>query len=312
MEQTNKGIHHITVLGGDPQRTTDFYVKTLGLRLIMKTVNQDDPGNYHLFYANGSGQPGSSITFFTWPMAVQGKPGSGQVTAISFAVPGDSMNYWAERFGEKDVHFDGPFVRFGKKYIRFYDPDNLELELVFDQDVCGLAAWEGGKVPEEAGIRGFWSSTLRLTETGSTARILKDVMGFSEKSMEENHTHYQTDAPIGHSIILEKVEEPSYSKPGRGIVHHIAFRTRDKEELEEKRQKVIELGLSPTGLIDRHVFTSVYFQTPGGVLFEMATDGPGYASVAAEGEEMGKVLFLPPWLEPKREMIEKRLPAITV
>ncbi|MEX2573076.1 MAG: VOC family protein [Balneolaceae bacterium] len=312
MSEEKRGIHHISIISGDGQRNAEFYVSILGLRMVLKTVNQDDPGSYHLFYANGSGQPGSSITFFPWPDAIQGKTASGQATAVSFAVPDHSVDYWIERLGEKGMGFEGPFKRFGKQTIRFSDPDGLQIELVFDSAANVQAGWEGGSVPAEAGIRGFWSSTLRLDETEQTAAVLKEVMGFKEEMTEGNLALYQTKAPIGHSIITERAESPRYGRNGRGIVHHIAFRMRDGEELEIKRQQVIEMGLSPTGIIDRHVFKSVYFQSPGGILFEMATEGPGYLSVVQEGEEMGKKLFLPPWLEPKREAIEKRLPPITV
>ncbi len=160
MNRADKGIHHITVLGGDAQRTTDFYVKTLGLRLIMKTVNQDDPGPIIFFFANGTAQPGSSLTFFPWPMAVQGKPGSGQATAVSFGVPSGSMEYWVERFGAQGIEFDGPFQRFGKQVITFQDPDRLDLELVVDERVDSVPAWKRGAIPEEFGIRGFWSTTM--------------------------------------------------------------------------------------------------------------------------------------------------------
>ncbi len=308
----NKGIHHISIISGDPQVNADFYVKTLGLRLVLKTVNQDDPGTYHLFYANGEGQPGSSITFFPWPMAMQAKPGTGTVSAVSFTVPEGSCDFWIDRFAGMDIKFDSPIERFGKKVLPFYDPDGLKLELVEDQKAGQIPAWQDSSVPAEYSIRGFWGSNLRLAETSATVDILEQVMGFTTTEENSHELLLTTDSNLGHSIIIEKDDNPKSGTNGRGYVHHIAFRANDEEDLKAMRKKVIEMGLSPTQLIDRHVFMSVYFQTPGGVLFEIATDGPGYKSVAESEDEMGKKLFLPPWLESRRDMIEQRLQPVSV
>ena len=310
MKRQDKGIHHITVLGGDGQRTTDFYVKTLGLRLIMKTVNQDDPGTYHLFFINGTAHPGSSLTFFPWPMASQGKPGSGQATVVSFAVPSGSLEYWVERFGAEGVDFDGPFERFGKQVIAFQDPDRLDLELVVDDRVDSVPAWKDGAVPEESGIRGFWSTTMKLVETGATGKLLTEVFGFEMTAEEGAKTLYQTGNAVGGSVILEKVE-PKAGVTGRGTIHHVAFRAADDDEHQRMRTEVQKRGLFPTEVIDRHFFKAVYFTSPGGVLFEISTDGPGYKAAQKE-EDLGKVLFLPSRLESRREMIEQRLPEIRI
>ncbi|NGP89271.1 VOC family protein [Fodinibius halophilus] len=310
MRNTDRGIHHISIISGDGQRNANFYIKALGLRMMIKTVNQDDPSNYHLFYTNGSGKPGSSITFFPWPMAKLGKHGSGEATTVSFVVPSESMGYWAERFGAKGINFDGPFERFGKQLMGFQDPDRLQLELVFDPEINNLKKWTGSTVPEEHGIRGFWGTTMRLTETEETANILESVFGFEEKATEENATLYQTGSEIGNSVILEQVE-PKDGRSGRGTVHHVAFRATDRKKLQQMRQQVLDLGLSPTEIVNRHFFRSVYFKSPGGVLFEIATDGPGYKAVQDE-EDLGQALYLPDWLESRRDMIEKRLPPITV
>lgn len=306
--KTAKGLHHISVIAGDPQQNAGFYVKSMGMRMVKKTVNQDDPFRYHLFYGNETGSPGSGLTFFPWPEAVQGKPGSGEAVTVSLAVPSDSIEYWAERFGEQDTGFEGPFERYKKQVIRFKDPDRLRLELVFDENLEQLPAWPGGPVPNEYGIRGFWGTTLRLNRVAPTASILEDVLGFEQKESAENRTLFKTGADIGSSVIIEKTD-PEYGQNGRGIVHHVAFRAEDEEELEQMRQKVLELNLHPTEIIDRHFFKSVYFREPGGVLFEMATDGPGY-TVNEHADLLGQKLVLPPWLENKREMIEKRLPEI--
>lgn len=310
MNEHHEGIHHITVLAGDAQRNADFYVNALGMRLVKKSVNQDDPGTYHLFYGNAKGSPGSGLTFFPWPMARQGKPGLGEAVAVALAVPADSLSYWAERFGEKDIDFEGPYDRFGQQAIGFKDPDRLQLELVFDEQAEELPGWENSTVPAEYGIRGFSGTTLRLREHESTAEVLENVFGFEETDRQDNTWLYSTDAPIGRTVIIEEgTSKPSAN--GRGIIHHVAFRAKDDDELSALREKVMDMGLHPTEIIDRHWFHSVYFQSPGGVLFEIATDGPGY-TVDEDPEELGQNLILPPWLESRREMIEKRLPDITV
>ena len=310
MNSHQKGIHHITALAGDAQRNAEFYVKTLGMRLVKKSVNQDDPGTYHLFYGNANATPGSGMTFFPWPMARQGKPGVGEAVKVAFAVPAGSMEYWAERFGEKGIDFDGPYDRFGKQAIGFKDPDLMALELVFDENAADLPAYENSTIPAEHTIRGFYGTTLLLDQHEPTAEVLENLFEFRLAENNTNRWHYTTEAEIGSSVIIEEAE----SKPsanGRGIIHHVAFRAKDDDELESLREKVVGMGLGPSQVIDRHWFHSVYFRSPGGVLFEIATDGPGY-DVDENPDKLGQKLILPPWLESKRVMIEKRLPEITV
>src|SRR5699024_5990994 len=206
MENHNKGIHHITVLAGDAQRNADFYVKSLGMRLVKKSVNQDDPGTYHLFYGNAKGSPGSGLTFFPWPMAKQGKPGLGEAVKVALAVPSGSMEYWVEHFGAEGIDFDGPYDRFGQQAIGFNDPDRLQLELVFDEQVNQLPGWEKGTVPAEHGIRGFRGTTLRLKEHESTAEVLQKVFEFEETDQNDNAWLYTTEAPVGGSVIIEEGE----------------------------------------------------------------------------------------------------------
>lgn len=313
MKRTDKGIHHISIISGDAQTNADFYIKKLGLRMVLKSVNQDDPGTYHLFYANAEGEPGSSITFFPWKRAVKSKMGVGEVERISFSVPIHSISYWQDRFSNLEIPFDEPFERFGKIVLSFEDPDGLKLEIIEDNRCKDLSAWKDADIPTDKAIRGFWGANLLLPHISETAGILTDILGFEKTVESENKILYETGSQLGYSIILEKAGGIiRYGKTGRGTVHHIAFRVKDEEELADFRQRVIEKGLSPSGIIDRHVFKSVYFQTPGGVLFEMATDGPGYQSVASSEEKMGKELFLPDFLEPKREAIEQRLVPIRV
>ncbi|MDG5766239.1 VOC family protein [Balneolales bacterium ANBcel1] len=307
MKSKDKGLHHITIIAGPAQDNYEFYTKTLGLRLVLKSVNQDDPGTWHLFYANGSGQPGSSITFFPFRLASRTPAGTGEAVAVSFSVPDHSRDFWENHFRENQVETGEAFRRFGLDVLPFRDPDGLQLELVFDPEVNEQPGWENGPLPAGNSIRGFWASTLLITETETTARILEEVMDFELAETEGNRSLYRTASPIGNAIILEKAEKADPRHPGRGTVHHVAFRANDREDLERMRSLVENMGLQPTPVIDRHVFQSVYFRTPAGVLFEMATDPPGYKSVVEREEDMGRELFLPPWLESQRNKIEAAL-----
>lgn len=306
----NNGIHHISVLAGDAQVNANFYVKTLGMRLVKKSVNQDDPGVYHLFYGNAKGSPGSGLTFFPWPLAKQGAPGVGEATKIALAVPKKSMSFWLQYFLENRIDHTGPYNRFGQQAIGFRDPDNLQLELVFDSRSDSLQAWDTKQVPAEYGIRGFRGTTLRLEKAESTAAILTSVFGFEKNGQSDQSSHYTTDAPIGGSVIIEESQRLPQSN-GRGIIHHVAFRAKDMDDLKNKREQVLKMGLFPTEVIDRHWFYAVYFRTPGRVLFEISTDGPGYA-VDEDPDKLGEKLILPPWLESQRKRIEERLPEIHV
>lgn len=305
----HKGIHHITVLAGDAQQNAQFYTQILGMRLVKKSVNQDDPGTYHLFYGNQAASPGSSLTFFPWPGAVKGKPGTGEVVSIGLQVPEGSDEYWESRLKDLEISFK-PSTVFGRKILRFHDPDGLELKLVFEGDAAPAVENVSYPVPAEYAIQGFWGVRMRLTEKQKTEKLLNELFEFEEVVSHENHTLYQTNAPIGHSIIIEIAEE-EYGKNGRGIVHHIAFRAENRDELNSLQQQVSERDLHPTQIIDRHWFNSVYYRMPEGVLFEMASDDPGY-TVDEEFEHLGEKLILPPWLEEKREQIEQMLPVIKV
>jgi len=311
MENFQNGIHHISVLAGDAQRNADFYVTTLGMRLVKKTVNQDDPGTYHLFYANAKGSPGSSLTFFPWPMAIKGKAGVGEAVKVAFAVPVNSMEFWMTYLSKKGIEHSAVYERFTQQAISFKDPDGLMLELVFDEKAEEYPAWDQSQVPPHFGISGFKGTTLRLKNADPTAEVLKNIFHFEKREENENLLHFTSEADIGNSIIIEETKEDISSENGRGIIHHIAFRVKDKEDLIERRKQVKEMGLYPTEVIDRHWFDSVYFRSPGGVLFEMATDGPGY-TVDEELEKLGEKLILPPWLEPRRKQIQEKLPEIVV
>ncbi|HET6527308.1 MAG TPA: VOC family protein [Balneolaceae bacterium] len=304
-----RGIHHISVVAGSPQQNYDFYVKKLGMRMVKKTVNQDDPTNYHLFYANSEGRPGSSLTFFPWPGARKGKPGSGEATAVSLAVPEDSFSFWQERLSELEITYK-PSEHFGRKGLSFEDPDGLQLHLVSDDMGAGdLKDWPKSPVPKEHRIRGFWSTTLQLDRTDETEEILTSILGFSKTETAGKSTLYRAASALGRYVIVDKVE-PKQGLNGAGIVHHVAFQAKDEEDLAAMREQVIAFGLQPTQIIDRHFFKSVYYRTPAGVLFEMATDGPGYFVNADPDEDQAEKLELTPWHEPQRKAIEAALPTI--
>jgi len=305
----HKGLHHISVIASDPQNNYDFYVKKLGMRMVKKTVNQDDPKKYHLFYANSDGSPGSSLTFFPWPRARRGETGSGEATAVSLVVPKNSVDYWKQRLNEQHIRFKKVSKRFGKEIISFQDPDGLQLHLVFEDSKDDLPGWHKSPVPKEHQIQGFWSTTLELTEVKDTAEILTTILGFKQVSEEDNTILFQTGSEVGHSLIIEKVPFRR-GQNGAGKIHHVAFQTRDGEELKKLRHEVIRLGLRPTEIIDRHFFKSVYFHTPDGVLFEMATHGPGYFVNSDPKDDQAEKLELTPWHESRRQEIEVALPTI--
>jgi glyoxalase family protein len=296
------------VIANDPQNNYDFYVKKLGMRMVKKTVNQDDPTKYHLFYANAEGSPGSSLTFFPWPRARQGTPGSGEATEVSLAVPKNSLEYWQDRLDQEGISHSKPFSRFGKTHISFNDPDGLQLHLVFDYD-DKLRSWSQSTVPKKHQIQGFWSTTLKLDKVEETEEILTSILSFNKTDTEGNLTLYKSESPLGQRLIIEKVNSQS-GQNGAGIVHHVAFQSKDKEDLTQLRFEIIRRGLHPTEIIDRHFFKSVYYRTPSGVLFEMATNGPGYFVNADPSEDQAEKLELTPWHEPKREQIEAALPPI--
>ncbi len=305
-----KGIHHISVLAGNPAENYNFYVNKLGMRLVKRSVNQDDPSTYHLFYGNEAAQPGSSITFFPWPRAHKGNPGTGESVNVAFKVPEGSEEFWLKRLKDQDIEHSDIFDVFGNPSMRFQDPDGLEIDLIFVGDAKDKVSEFKSTVSVEHAIQGFWSTRLKLIDVEGTAGVLEDIFGFKEKESSGNQTRFETEANIGGNVIIETGEEAP-GKGGRGIVHHVAFRAKDVEDLQTMREKVLSKGLQPTQVIDRHWFNSVYFKEPGGVLFEIATDGPGYDS-DEDFEHLGEKLVLPPWLEPRRTIIENTLPTLDI
>ncbi|MFC7223567.1 ring-cleaving dioxygenase [Halalkalicoccus sp. GCM10025322] len=308
MPKAVPGIHHVTAIGSDPGRNLAFYTETLGLRLVKRSVNQDDVSVYHLFYGDRSGTPGTSMTFFPYPGARSGRVGTGQVNTVSFLVPEGSIDYWVDRLEEAEVDAEEPRHRFGDRVLPFRDPDGLPLELVARPD-APAGDPPSCPVPDENAIRGFFGVTLSLSTAGPTANLLK-TMGYRETDAERNRRRYESDGDRGY--VVDLLEEPNAPRgmPGAGTVHHVAFRTTEADQ-PEWRDVLIEQGLRPTEVIDRKWFKSVYVRERGGVLFEFATDTPGYA-VDEDRDELGERLVLPEWLEDRRDEIEAGLPELSV
>lgn len=305
-----KGIHHITAIASSAKNNLDFYSTYLGLRLVKKTVNQDDTSTYHLFFGDKNGEPGMDLTFFIFLPPMQGRRGNGLVTSISLSVPDDSLLFWEKRFSSLHIKHDALIEKFGKKRITFYDEDDQRVELVgippkdFDTH---LNIWTTKDISEEHAIRHFHSATLSVTSLSSIEPILTHVLGYKQIK-KDGAIHLFETKGSNRANLLEVHEEPSleFGLNAAGTVHHIAFRVTDEKEQLKFRKRVTELGLYPTEVIDRFYFKSVYFRTPSGILFELATDGPGFT--ADESEKMlGKKLALPPFLEKERTQIEAGL-----
>ncbi len=311
MSAQTTGIHHVTAISGEPQRNVDFYVGVLGLRLVKKTVNFDDPTTYHLYYGDGRANPGSIMTFFPWAGAPLGLQGTGQLTVTTFSVPASSLGYWTERLVEHGVRFEKPAGRFGETVLNFADPDGMRLEIVASSDDA-REPWEDGPVPAAHAVLGFHHVTLSEREPGRTAKLMTGTLGF--RAVEEGDGRYRFEAGEGGPGNLVDVVDGSNDSRGRmgvGTVHHVAFRVPDEERQLELREEVASLGYNVTPVLDRNYFRSIYFREPGGVLFEVATDPPGFA-VDEDPEHLGEHLKLPPWLEPRRAELEEALPPLRV
>ncbi|RMH22858.1 MAG: ring-cleaving dioxygenase [Acidobacteria bacterium] len=303
------GIHHVTAIASDPQRNVDFYGRVLGLRLVKRTVNFDDPGTYHLYYGDEIGRPGTILTFFPWPGAGRGSRGTGQQTATAFAVPPASLGYWQERLARHAVAVEGPRSRWGDDYLTFADPDGLLLELVAWQGASARPAWAGGPVPAEHAIRGFYGLTLCQRQGGPTAELLA-AMGFRARAEEGLRQRFEIGdgAARAHVDLLVKPGGAA-GRIAAGSVHHVAWRVADEGAQLAWRRRLLEAGLAVTEVRDRRYFRSIYFREPGGVLFELATDGPGFTR-DEPAERLGESLKLPPWLEAERARLEAALPPL--
>ena len=343
-EQGVLGIHHITAIARNPQRNIDFYSGLMGLRLVKLTVNFDDPTTYHLYYGNSLGHPGTILTFFPWSEAPTGYRGTGQVSAISFLIPTGSMAYWIDRLKSHGISFVGPSERFGDEFVSFHDPDGLMLELISPSSTDSQGqtlqleqtdnnTWKENPIGKEYAIRGFHSATLSEEGYERTASLLSDTLGFKQiakdnkegrfrfRIIRKNNSNQEEDtdttqssssssSSIGSFVDIVCQPEISRGYVGIGTVHHIAWRAANENHQLDLRKRIVEQAkLNPTPVIDRTSFHSIYFREPGGILFEIATDPPGFA-IDERAEDLGKQLKLPQWLEPVRAKLEQLLPPI--
>ncbi len=305
------GLHHVTAIARDPQVNVDFYTGVLGLRLVKRTVNFDDPGTYHFYYGDGAGTPGTLLTFFPWPLAKRGSQGAGQATATAFSVPAASLGWWRERLARHHVAFEEPVRRLDEEVISLLDRDGLELELVAHEGAEQRAPWDGGPVPPEQAIRGFHGVTLTEWNPRVSAGLL-GAMGFRQVAESGRRTRFEVGpGGAGSYVDLLGVPDAPQGRISAGTVHHVAWRVADDATQAHWQRTLADAGVHVTPVQDRQYFRSIYFREPGGVLFEIATDVPGFATDETVAE-LGGGLRLPPWLEPARARIEEALPPIQV
>ena len=304
------GLHHVTAIAGPAVENLEFYTTALGLRLVKKSVNQDDPGTYHLFYADAEGTPGTDVTFFPWDMMAPGRKGTGLTVELALAIPAGSLGFWHSRLTELAVEVGQPEERFGEKALPVTDPHGLQIALVETADPRVFAPWEKSPVSAHLQIQGLHAVRLLESDRAATEAFLTDVLGFDPVGEESGWRRFAL-GEGGSGRLLELQERPGVRRGawGRGSVHHVAWRVPDETVQREVQNRVAESGLRPTPVIDRFWFRSVYFKEPGGALFEIATDGPGFA-VDEDPAALGERLVLPPWLEPERGRIEAVLPAL--
>ena len=308
---SRNGLHHVTAISGPARRNVDFYTRILGLRLVKKTVNFDDPGTYHLYYGNGTADPGTILTFFPWEHVAPGRLGIGETQETVFRVPEGSIGYWAHRFLEKGVTHEAPVKRFGETVLPFRDPDGMRLALAAVPGIEGEPAWDNGEIPAEHAVRGFHSVSLLLEKAAPTGAILTDVFGFAELAREGTVTRYRAEGTeVGGILDLREAGGFLPGRPGAGTVHHVAFRAADDAAQAAMVERLAQNhGIRTTEQKDRDYFRSVYFREPGGVLFEIATDEPGFAVDEPAGS-LGQALKLPRFLERSRPEIEAVLPEV--
>jgi glyoxalase family protein len=309
-----RGLHHVTAIAGDPVENLRFYRDTLGLRLVKKSVNQDDPATYHLFYADGDGSPGTDITFFPWAHARPGTPGVGVVSETLLTAPHGSLGYWQARFEAQGVRHEPVRTRFGEATLPFVDPHGMRLALVEADAPFSFTPWDGSPVPAEHQIRALHGARAPLRELAPTRGFLEQVMGFEHRGEEDGWHRFvlpgAVGAGAGHLLDLREAADGRRGAWGVGSVHHLAWTVDDGEHQLALREAVAAAGRRPSEQIDRFWFSSVYFMEPGGMLFELATKGPGFA-VDEDPDALGERLILPPWLEPHRAEIEAVLPDLS-
>lgn len=312
------GLHHVSALTAQAANNVDFYTRVLGLRLVKKTVNQDDPSSYHLFYGDERGNPGTELTFFDIPYAARNHPGVGSISRIALRVPGqDALAWWENRFAELGVEHDARTTEAGRHVLAFRDPEGQRLALVDDSDapLPGGTPWDRGSAPAPVGIRGLGEVSLTVRAIEPTERVLTEIMGFTRRGgYAANDDGPQRDIIVfgtgvggpGAEVHVDERSDLPRERLGRGGVHHVAFRVPTREQHLEWLDRLETAGLRTSGLIDRFYFRSIYFREPNGVLFELATDGPGFLT-DEDGAHLGERLSLPPFLEPHRAAIEAGL-----
>lgn len=307
-----RGLHHVTAIAGPAQENLDFYAGVLGMKLVKRSVNQDDPGTYHLFYADAEGRPGTDLTFFPWSRMAPSRAGHGLAMEVALAVPRESLAFWAARLERYGAAVGEPERRFGDDVLTLLDPHGLKVALVASAsaEARPFTPWEQGPVAVERQIRGLDGARLWLRELAPTEALLASPMGFTRIGEEHGWVRWGIDGG-GSGARLELAARPDMPRGswGTGAIHHLAWRVDDDAHELALRAAVADAGPNPTPVIDRFWFKSVYFKEPGGVLFELATDGPGFA-VDEAPEKLGESLVLPPWLEPQRAAIESALPVL--
>jgi glyoxalase family protein len=306
------GLHHITAISGPAQENLDFYAGVLGMRLVKRSVNQDDPGTYHLFYADAEGRPGTDLTFFPWAHMAPPRDGYARAMETSLEVPPGSLTFWASRLERYGVTLQAEETRFGDRVLPFVDPHGLRVALVeaARHPRRDALPWDLSPVPAEHQVRGLYGAQLWERDAAPTSRFLTTVLGCIELGTQGEWTRYGFETAPG-VLDIRAVPDARRGQWGVGSVHHIAWRVDDEQHQRQVRDAVEDIGGSPTAVIDRFWFKSVYFQEPGGVLFELATDGPGFA-VDEDPAHLGETLVLPPFLERHRGDIERALPPLTM
>ena len=305
------GLHHITAIAGPAQENLDFYAGVLGMRLVKRSVNQDDPGTYHLFYADAEGRPGTDLTFFPWDQLAPPRMGHGLAVEVGLEVPAGSLEFWGSRLDKYGARIDAVETRFGSRVLPATDPHGLRLTLVEGRPGSArpFTPWERSPVPAEHQVRGLHSARLWERDEPATATFLTTVLGFARLGSEDGWTRFGFANAPG-VVDIRPAREPRGAW-GTGAVHHLAWRVDDPEHQLAMRSRIEAAGVAATPVIDRFWFKSVYFKEPGGVLFELATDGPGFAA-DEDPAHLGESLVLPPWLEPARARIEAVVPPLRI
>jgi len=305
-------VHHITAICSSAQKNLDFYVGLLGLRLVKRTINFDDPGTYHFYFGDELGRPGTILTFFPWDAMSPGRLGTGQAVATAYAVPRGALEAWADRLKGAGIATEPIIDRFGERVMAIRDNDGLVIELIETPWAGDIKPWTGDGVAADMAIRAFHGATISVDGYERTARVLQDHFGFSEAARQEERFRFVAgEHGIGATIDLLCQPDRRRGIMGTGTVHHIAFRSEDERDQLVVRGGLVEAGFNVTPVLDRTYFKSIYFREPGGTIFEVATDGPGM-DIDEPRESLGHALRLPEWLEANRMQIESILPPITL